>query len=105
MMKLTIALIFACLSTTVVDAETYNYSCKVNGKTYPLRVDDNKKFLEWRGKEYSLTVNTAERNCGRYSWHAEANGTSFDFCTATQGYADIEDKDGNIQAQCDLKRR
>jgi hypothetical protein len=41
---------------TVVHAETYNYSCKVAGKTYLLRVDDNKNVLEWRGKKYSLTV-------------------------------------------------
>jgi hypothetical protein len=57
-MKLTIALIFATLSTAVAYAETYNYSCKVcvfptiasdgydgcevDGKTYPLRVDENK---------------------------------------------------------------
>ena len=72
-MKLTIAVIFAFLSTTAVYAEIYNYSCKaclfpgivsgdgfggcdvVDGKTYPLRVDDKKNVLEWRGKKYSLT--------------------------------------------------
>ena len=70
MMKLTIALIFAFLSATAVYAEIYNYSCKacvfprivsgdgsdgcdvVDGKTYPLRVDDKKNVLEWRGKIY-----------------------------------------------------
>ena len=105
MMKLTIALIFASLSTTVVYAEIYNYSCKVDGKTYPLRVDDNKNVLEWRGKKYSLTVANGEEDaCAKYGWHAEGNGTSFKFCTATKGYAAIEDKDGNEQAQCNLKR-
>jgi len=99
-MKLTIALIFASLSITVVYAEIYNYSCKVDGKTYPLRVDDNKNVLEWRGNKYSLTV----ESCGRYGWHAEGDGTSFTFCTATKGYAAIEDKDGNVQAECNLKR-
>ena len=117
-MKLTIALIFAFLSTTTVYAEIYNYSCKacvfprivsddgsdgcdvVDGKTYPLRVDDNKNVLEWRGNKYSLTV----ESCGRYGWHAEGDGTSFTFCTATKGYAAIEDKDGNVQAECNLKR-
>jgi hypothetical protein len=72
-MKLTIALFIAFLPTTAVYAEIYNYSCKacifprivsddgydgcdvVDGKTYPLRVDDNKNVLEWRGKKYSLT--------------------------------------------------
>lgn len=101
MMKLIIAIFFASLSTTIAAyGETYNYSCKVDGKTYPLRVDDNKKVLEWRGKKYSLTE---KPDCGRWGWHAEGDGTSFDFCTATQGYADLE-KDGNVQVQCNLKR-
>ena len=74
MMKLTIALIFAFLSTTAVYAEIYNYSCKaclfprivsddgydgcdvVDGKTYPLRVDDDKNVLEWRGKKYRTVL-------------------------------------------------
>src|SRR5262249_39210643 len=58
MLKLAIALVFLYLSTAVVYAETYNYSCRVcifpsipsggydgcdvDGKTYPLRVDDSK---------------------------------------------------------------
>ena len=103
-MKLTIALIFASLSTTVVYAEIYNYSCKVDGKTYPLRVDDNKNVLEWRGKKYSLTENSGPDGCAKYGWHAEGNGTSFTFCAATQGYAAITDKNGNDQAECNLKR-
>jgi hypothetical protein len=99
-MKLMLALISASLSTTVVYAEIYNYSCKVDGKTYPLRVDDNKNVLEWRGKKYSLTE---QPNCAKYGWHPEGNGTSFDFCTATQGYGAIEDKDG-VKVRCNLKR-
>jgi hypothetical protein len=83
---------------SVIYAETYNYSCKVDGKTYPLQVDDTKNILEWRGKKYSLTVN---EDCGKYGWRAEGNGTSFGFCTSTQGYAAINDKDGNDQVQCD----
>jgi hypothetical protein len=113
MMKLTIALFFAFLPTTAVYAEIYNYSCnacvfptigydcEVTGKTYPLRVDDNQNVLEWRGKRYSLTE---QPNCAKYGWHSEGNGTAFDFCTATQGSAAIEDKDGNVQVQCNLKR-
>ena len=113
MMKLTIALIFASLSTTVVYAEIYNYSCKaclfprivddsgfdgcdvVDGKTYPLRVDDNKNVLEWRGKRYSITDAPFDDpdGCAKYGWHAKGNGTSFTFCTATQGYGAIQDKD------------
>jgi hypothetical protein len=114
-MKLTIAIIFASLSTTVAYAETYNYSCKacvfpgissgdgcdvVDGKTFPLRVDDKRNVLEWRGKKYSLTE---QPNCANFGWHADGNGRSFDFCTATQGYGAIEDK-GDLKVQCDLKR-
>ena len=105
-MKLTAALIFAFASTTAVYAETYSYSCNaclfpgivdesglsgdgcdvVEGRTYPLRVDDNKKVLEWRGKKYNLTVASADEDnsCAKYGWHAKGNGTSFDFCGATQ---------------------
>jgi|ERR1700678_143886 hypothetical protein len=101
-MKLTIALIFASSLDHAVQADTYTYLCKVDGKTYPLRVDEDKNVLEWRGKSYSLAV---KPDCGRYGWRAEGNGTSFDFCTATQGYAAIEDKDGNNQVECNLRRR
>ena len=69
-------------------------------KTYPLRVDDSKYVLEWRGKNYSLTV---QPNCAKYGWHAEGNGASFDFCIATQGYGAIENKD-EVRVQCDLKK-
>ena len=123
MMKLAIALIFALLPTTAVYAEIYNYSCKacvfpkivgdqgydgcdvVDGKTYPLRVDDNKNVLEWRGKKYSLTIASADEpdGCAKYGWHARGNGTSFTFCTATQGYGAIETKD-EVRVRCDLKR-
>jgi len=122
MVKLTIALIVALLSTTAVYAEIYNYSCKacvfprivsddgsdgcdvVDGKTYPLRVDDNKNILEWRGKKYSLTIaEPDEDGCAKYGWHAEGNGNVLKFCTATQGYAAIEVKD-DVKVRCNLKR-
>jgi hypothetical protein len=106
-MKLTIAFVFALLATTAAAyADTYNYLCKVDGKSYPLRVDDNKNVLEWRGKNYRLTVATFDEpdGCAKYGWHAEGNGTAFSFCTATQGFADIE-KDGKIEAECNLKRQ
>lgn len=121
-MKLTIAFVLTCISATVVHAETYNYSCKVcifptiastgydgcdvDEKTYLLRVDDNKNVLEWRGKKYGLTIASADKpnGCAKYGWHAEGNGTSFTFCTATQGYGAVEDKDGNVRVRCNLKR-
>ena len=121
-----IALIFAFLSTTAVHAEIYNYSCNaclfpkivihgnegydgcdvVHGKTYPLRVDENKNVLEWRGKKYAISdANTPDKIvCAKAGWHAEGNGTSFHFCAATQGYGAIEDK-GDVKVRCNLKRR
>jgi hypothetical protein len=121
-MKLITAVIFATLSTTVGYAEIYNYSCNVcifpssasdgsdgcdvDAKTYPLQVDDNKNVLAWRGKKYGLTVASADEpnGCAKHGWHAEGNGVSFTFCTATQGYGAIEDKDGNVRVRCNLKR-
>lgn len=89
------------LSTAVAaEADIYSYSCKVDRKTDLIRVDDTKNTLEWNGKKYALT----SADCGRVGWHAVGNGAAFDFCTATQGYGDIE-IDGNIMASCDLKRR
>jgi hypothetical protein len=120
MNKVTIAGI-AVLFTTPVYADVYSYSCNaclfpniiiegndgydgcdvVDGKTYPLRVDETRNILEWRGKKYSLTPQV---DCVKYGWHAESsNGTSFDFCTATQGYGDIEDK-GVVKVRCNLER-
>jgi hypothetical protein len=64
-------------------------------------VDETKMSLEWRGKKYRLTV---QPDFAKYGWHAEGNGTSFDFCAATKGFAAIEAGDGNEEVQCDLKR-
>ena len=109
MMKLTIALMFAFLSATAVHAEIYNYSCKVAGKTYPLRVDDKTNILEWRGKKYSITVSSWDDDgddaaCAKYGWVVKGNGESFKFCTATQGVGDLEDKDGKTVAECCERR-
>ena len=82
-------------------AKTYNYSCEVDGKTYPLRVDDIKNILEWRGRRYILTE---QPDCAKYGWHAEGDGASFDFCTATKGYAAIKYKNKNDEFQCNQKR-
>jgi hypothetical protein len=120
--KLTIALVLAFLSTAVVHAETYSYSCNacvfpsipnggdgcdVDGTTYPLRVDDKQNVLEWRGKKYNLTIATADEpnGCAKYGWHAKGNGTSFTFCTATQGYGAIEDKTEMSESDAILKGR
>jgi hypothetical protein len=70
--------------------ETYTYACEIDGEHYGTReihlarVDTQKNLLTWRGKTYGLTV---EPECGKFGWHAEGNGTSFKFCTATKGVA------------------
>jgi hypothetical protein len=93
------AMALMTLSTSWAHAYTYNYVCQDHGKPYPLKVDDAKNTLEWRGGTYKIKVT----DCGRAGWHAEKDGTSFDFCTATQGYAEI--KQDGMEIQCDLKRR
>jgi hypothetical protein len=116
-MKTIIATTIVAAIAMPAHAEIYNYSCNaclfpkivtddgfdgcdvVAGKTYPLRVDTHKNVLEWRGRKYRIT----EQLCGKFGWHAEGNGTSFDFCTATQGYGAIEDKD-EVKVRCNLKR-
>ncbi len=100
---------------TAADAEVFNYSCKLcifpptaigdgcdvaDGKVYALRIDESKNLLEWRGQRYALTE---QPKCANYGWHAESKGKSFDFCTATQGYGAIENKD-EVRARCDLKK-
>jgi hypothetical protein len=107
MKKLTIAFVLSILLISAVYAGTYNYSCKAGGKTYPLRVDENKKVLEWRGKRYSITVSQeteTDSGCAKYGWDAKGNGTSFRFCTATKGVAGFIYPDGNENWDCDLKR-
>lgn len=75
-------------------AEVFKYTCKVDGKSLHLGVDDGRSVLVWRGKTYRIRV---QENCAKYGWHAEGNGTAFDFCTATQGYADFEENGAQIQ--------
>ena len=63
-------------------------------------MDDTQNILEWKGATYKIKENP---DCAKFGWHAEKDGASFDFCTATQGYAAIEQNGTEIQ--CDLKRR
>jgi hypothetical protein len=95
-----IIITLVALSTTPAHAYTYNYVCKDHGKSIPLRVDDTQNTLEWKGATYKIKEN---QDCAKFGWHVEKDGTSFDFCTATQGYAAIEQSGTEIQ--CNLKRR
>jgi hypothetical protein len=95
-----IALVALMVVSSQANAEIYNYSCKALDGTHPLQVDDSKNVLEWRGMKFNLTE---KPDCGRVGWHAENNGGSFDFCTATQGYGAIK-RDGEVKAECTLER-
>jgi hypothetical protein len=86
--------------TTSAHADTFNYVCKDHGKSLPLRVDDKLNTLVWKGTTYSIKEN---ENCAKFGWHAEKDGDSFDFCTATQDYAGIQQN--GIEIPCNLKRR
>jgi hypothetical protein len=121
-MKFLPVLVLAILLPNVSKAETFNYSCKVcaypsvpsNGsagcevddKAHPLKIDDKKNVLDWRGRKYALTESSADQDngCAKYGWQAKGNGVEFKFCTATQGYGAIEDKDGVVRVQCQIKR-
>ena len=98
-MKRIVTLVVAMFSITSAHAGTYNYICKNRGKPYPLKIDDNRNTLEWKGDIYKIKEN---RNCGKFGWHAEKDSTSFDFCTATQGYADFEQN--GVLIRCNLQR-
>jgi hypothetical protein len=87
------------LLITSAHADTYVYVCTDHGRAYPLKVDDKQNILAWKGNLYRIEP---QENCAKFGWHAEKNGVSFDFCTATQGYADFEQNGTRIQ--CDMGR-
>src|SRR6478672_6356150 len=70
----------ALLAVTGAQATTYGYLCKVDGKMYPLQVNDTNMSLKFREKQYGLNDVSNPDVCGKGGWHAEGNGTSFDFC-------------------------
>lgn len=90
-----VAVLFASQSW----AETFSYTCRQNGKSLKVKVDDRKNALIWKGNTYTITV---EESCAKFGWHAERKGEAFNFCTATQGYADFEE--GGKLIQCDQDR-
>lgn len=65
----------------------YRYTCEGNGQTSTVTVDEARNTLEWAGRAY--TISRAE-DCGRYGWRAERGAASFEFCTATKGYAGFD---------------
>ncbi|MCA1379350.1 hypothetical protein I6F34_00750 [Bradyrhizobium sp. BRP05] len=91
-------LIILALGLTPAQASTYLYACKDQGKTSQLKVDDTQNTLTWKGTTYKITTT----DCGKAGWHAEKDGVSFDFCTATKGVADFELNGRTVM--CDMKR-
>lgn len=93
---------FQLLSTesTSKAPDTYNYICKDQGQSWSLKVDAERNVLEWRNMVYRIKET---ENCAKFGWRAQRDGISFDFCTATQGYADFQLNGRPVQ--CDLKRR
>ncbi|RZN16130.1 hypothetical protein [Bradyrhizobium sp. Leo121] len=94
----TLVLVALAIGLTPAQAYTFIYACKDHGKTHPLKVDDTKNILTWKGTDYKIT----ENGCGKAGWRAEEDGVGFDFCTATQGVADFELNGSKIT--CDMKR-
>ena len=90
-----IALLFA----SQAEADRFSYTCRQNGKSLPVKIDDEKNILTWKGKIYTIKV---EEGCAKFGWRAERRGEAFDFCTATQGYADF--KEGDELVRCDQDR-
>jgi hypothetical protein len=94
--------IIAAVSTLSVwpaQASTFSYTCRVDGKSLKVKIDSTKNTLLWRGNVYRIRE---EESCAKYGWHAERKGEVFDFCTATQGYADFHE--GDRLVQCDQDR-
>jgi hypothetical protein len=91
---------FVAIPIISAHAETYNYICKDHGKSFALKVDDTQNTLHWKGTTYRIEEN---EDCAKLGWRAEKDGASFDFCTATQGYADFQQNGTNVQ--CNLTRR
>lgn len=99
-MKRIIISALVAISINPAQANTYNYVCKDHGKSSPLKVDDAQNTLEWKGTTYKTTENG---DCAKFGWRAEKDSVSFEFCTATKGYAGLEQN--GIEIPCDLKRR
>jgi hypothetical protein len=100
-----LALALLCGAFMPAHANVFTYSCNIVGQKQPLSVNEAKMTLRWLGKTYRLTM---QPDCAKYGWHAEGNGTSFDFCTATQGVAGITQKpppEGPTEIDCSQTNR
>lgn len=82
-------------------ADTFGYTCQIEGRSLMLEIDDVKKTLRWRGKIYVIESELSLDECPKLGWRAKRAGEFIEFCTATQGYADFQEGSANIE--CKLK--
>jgi hypothetical protein len=74
-------------------AGIYSYSCTDGTKESPLRIDENKKIVEWRGKKYNIVKANgedtySESDCtAKYCWLAHGHGDELWIKVATKGMA------------------
>jgi hypothetical protein len=93
-----IIVIVTALFINSAHADTFTYVCTDHGRSYPLKVDDKQNTLTWKGSVYKIKQ---QEDCAKYGWHAEKDGASFNFCTATKGGGGIEQNDGTV-IQCNI---
>jgi hypothetical protein len=98
-MKRSIIVAALTLAACSADAATFSYTCRVDGKSLKVKIDDTKNTLSWKGNTYRIKD---EESCAKFGWRAERHGEAFNFCTATQGYADFQE--GGKLVQCDQDR-
>ncbi len=114
MKKFLLATAMVLVATAANAGETYSYACEVKEDVdgHVVKEDNyHRKFLHllqikehmlvWRGKTYRITE---QPKCAKYGWHATGHGVSFDFCTATQGVAGIENSTDDLIGgeNCDI---
>ena len=99
-MRVIVLASLACFIVMPAKADIFRYTCRVDGKSLIVRVDDVKETLQYKGLTYKIKI---QESCTNYGWRAERNGLGFDFCTATQGYASFQENGSRIQ--CEQNRR
>jgi hypothetical protein len=71
-----IAIMWSCAA----HAADYTYLCRVNHKSYPVMLDEDKGTLTWRGTTF-LDLKQVESDC-KAEFTATANGVTADLCAA-----------------------
>ena len=105
MKKLSVALVLSLLTTSGY-ASVIPYFCEVGSRTYPMRVDEARKTLNWRGVQYSIVnilrnrVNASDDECAKYCWIVKRHEVVSTVCTATQGTAYFTDPATNQDVDC-----